>query len=82
MILGKKLASKNALVLTSSKVGFSSSHKFESVYKPILHNFNAGPGTLPKEVMAKLQANLLDYKGLGISVIEMSHRQAEFAELA
>ena len=47
----------------------------------ILHNFNAGPGALPKAGMKRAQEGLLDYKGTGISVLEMSHRQAEFQEL-
>lgn len=42
------------------------------------HNFNAGPAGLPLEVMQQAQAELLDYKGTGMSVIEMSHRSKEF----
>lgn len=42
------------------------------------HNFNAGPAGLPLEVMQQAQAELLDYKGSGMSVIEMSHRSKEF----
>ena len=44
----------------------------------IKHNFNAGPSRLPPAVMERAQEELLDYKGLGISVLEMSHRQKEF----
>lgn len=42
------------------------------------HNFNAGPAGLPLEVMQQAQAELLDYKGTGMSVVEMSHRSKEF----
>lgn len=42
------------------------------------HNFNAGPAGLPLEVMLQAQAELLDYKGTGMSIIEMSHRSKEF----
>lgn len=42
------------------------------------HNFNAGPAGLPLEVMQQAQAELLDYKGTGMSIIEMSHRSKEF----
>jgi phosphoserine aminotransferase len=42
------------------------------------HNFNAGPAGLPLEVMQTAQAELLDYKGTGMSIIEMSHRSKEF----
>jgi phosphoserine aminotransferase len=43
-----------------------------------VHNFNAGPAVLPLEVLQKAQAELLDYKGTGMSVMEISHRSKEF----
>ncbi|HYY08191.1 MAG TPA: 3-phosphoserine/phosphohydroxythreonine transaminase [Actinomycetota bacterium] len=43
-----------------------------------LHNFCAGPCTLPLEVLEEAQAELLDYRGSGMSVIEMSHRSPEY----
>ena len=43
-----------------------------------VHNFNAGPGALPLEVLQQAQAELLDFKGTGMSVMEMSHRSKEF----
>lgn len=42
------------------------------------HNMNAGPGALPLEVLQEAQAELLDFKGTGMSVMEMSHRSKEF----
>jgi phosphoserine aminotransferase len=42
------------------------------------HNFNAGPAGLPLEVMQQAQSELLDYKGTGMSIMEMSHRSKEF----
>lgn len=39
-----------------------------------IHNFSAGPSTLPTAVMAEMQEDLLSYKGCGMSVMEMSHR--------
>jgi phosphoserine aminotransferase len=41
-------------------------------------NFNAGPAALPLPVLEKMQAEMLDYRGTGMSVMEMSHRSAEF----
>ncbi len=41
-------------------------------------NFSAGPATLPLEVLKKAQEELIDYKGTGMSVMEMSHRSKEF----
>lgn len=42
------------------------------------HNFNAGPAVLPLEVLQQAQAELLDFKGTGMSVMEISHRSKEF----
>jgi len=42
------------------------------------HNFCAGPAALPEPVLARAQAELLDWRGLGCSVMEVSHRSAEF----
>ena len=41
-------------------------------------NFNAGPAALPPPVLEKVQAELLDYQGRGMSIMEMSHRSKEF----
>jgi len=46
------------------------------------HNFSAGPAALPTEVLEEAQAELLDYKGTGTSVMEISHRGKVFMELA
>ncbi len=41
-------------------------------------NFAAGPSTMPLEVLQEAQAELLNYKGTGMSVMEMSHRSKAF----
>ncbi len=41
-------------------------------------NFNPGPAALPIEVLQQAQAEMLDYKGTGMSVMEISHRSKEF----
>jgi len=43
-----------------------------------VYNFNAGPAVLPEEVLLEAQADLFNYKGMGLSVMEMSHRSKEF----
>jgi phosphoserine aminotransferase len=43
-----------------------------------VYNFNAGPGVLPLEVLKQAQTELLDFKGTGMSVMEISHRSKEF----
>jgi phosphoserine aminotransferase len=45
------------------------------------HNFNAGPAVLPRSVLEEAQAEMLNYKGTGMSVMEMSHRSKPFEEL-
>jgi phosphoserine aminotransferase len=41
-------------------------------------NFNAGPAMLPPAVLEQVQAELRDYRGSGMSIMEMSHRSREF----
>jgi len=43
-----------------------------------VHNFNPGPAVLPVEVLQQAQAEMLDYKNTGMSVMEISHRSKEF----
>lgn len=45
------------------------------------YNFCAGPAMLPAAVMQKAQEELLDWNGLGVSVMEVSHRSKEFIAL-
>ncbi|MGA7180575.1 MAG: 3-phosphoserine/phosphohydroxythreonine transaminase [Thiobacillaceae bacterium] len=47
-----------------------------------IHNFSAGPAVLPKEVLLQAQAELPDWHGSGMSVMEMSHRGKEFMGIA
>ena len=39
-----------------------------------VYNFSAGPAVLPEEVLKQAAEEMLDYKGSGMSVMEMSHR--------
>ena len=45
-------------------------------------NFSAGPAMLPFDVLEEVQSDLIDYKGSGMSVMEMSHRSKEFIGIA
>ncbi len=45
-------------------------------------NFSAGPATLPEEVLRQAAAEMLDWHGSGMSVMEMSHRDREFMSIA
>jgi len=44
-------------------------------------NFNAGPGALPLPVLQRIREELLDWRGSGMSVMEMSHRSPEFESI-
>ncbi|MDX9868332.1 MAG: 3-phosphoserine/phosphohydroxythreonine transaminase [Kiritimatiellia bacterium] len=43
-----------------------------------VYNFSAGPAVMPLEVLQEAQADLVDYKGSGMSIMEMSHRGKEY----
>ena len=46
-----------------------------------VYNFSAGPAVLPEEVLKEAQAEMLDYKNTGMSVMEMSHRSKAFDQI-
>ncbi len=43
-----------------------------------VYNFSAGPSVLPEAALAKAEAELMDYNGSGMSIMEMSHRSSYF----
>ena len=46
-----------------------------------IHNFNAGPAALPLAVLEEIQEELLDFKGSGMSILEISHRSKWFDDV-
>ena len=46
-----------------------------------VYNFSAGPAVLPEDVLKEAAAEMLDYKGCGMSVMEMSHRSQVFDDI-
>ena len=46
-----------------------------------VYNFYAGPATLPLPALKKAQEELLDFKGTGMSLMEISHRSKQYAEM-
>lgn len=46
------------------------------------YNFSAGPAVLPEAVLCQAQEELLDWRGCGLSVMEMSHRGKDFVAIA
>ena len=45
-------------------------------------NFSAGPATLPEAVLRQAQAEMMEWNGVGASIVEISHRSAEFMAMA
>ncbi len=46
-----------------------------------VHNFNAGPSALPLAVLEEIRAEIPDWQGTGMSILEISHRSKEFQNL-
>ena len=46
-----------------------------------LHNFNAGPSILPKNIFEKASKSILNLNGYGLSILEISHRSNEFKDI-
>ncbi len=46
-----------------------------------VYNFSAGPSMLPEEVLKKAQSEMVEYGASGMSVMEMSHRSADYKEI-
>ena len=51
------------------------------MYKRQVYNFSAGPAVLPEEVLREAAEEMLDYRGTGMSVMEMSHRSKAFDDI-
>ncbi|MCY4276723.1 MAG: 3-phosphoserine/phosphohydroxythreonine transaminase [Gammaproteobacteria bacterium] len=47
-----------------------------------VHNFTGGPAALPEAVLQRASNELMDFRGMGASVMEISHRSAEFSRIA
>ncbi|HEV2196424.1 MAG TPA: 3-phosphoserine/phosphohydroxythreonine transaminase [Candidatus Acidoferrum sp.] len=61
---------------TSGKMTFAPTTTPRAAKRAI--NFNAGPAALPLPVLERIREELLDYRGTGMSVMELSHRSPEF----
>ena len=46
-----------------------------------VYNFSAGPAVLPEEVLREMADEMMDYRGTGMSVMEMSHRSQAYADI-
>ncbi len=71
-------ATKQAATPQTTKAGGTSPNASLPHTTKRAFNFNAGPAALPLPVLERIREELLDYRGTGMSVMEMSHRSAEF----
>jgi phosphoserine aminotransferase len=55
--------------------------KGDSIMGKRIFNFNAGPAALPLPVLQEMQSEFVDYKGSGMSILEMSHRSKWFDDV-
>ena len=46
-----------------------------------VYNFSAGPVVMPEEVLREASEEMMDYRGCGMSVMEMSHRSRDFQDI-
>ena len=54
----------------------------EPAQRQRLHNFSAGPGTLPEEVLLEVKSELPVYDDVGASIMEISHRSPAYTDVA
>src|SRR5215467_4172085 len=68
--ISQQAVSREEMTILSPGAAATSLHR--------VHNFNAGPSALPLAVLERIREELLDWRGSGMSVMEMSHRSPEF----
>ena len=71
---------KTSILINQSSQHLSLIHIW-AYFMSRVYNFAAGPAVLPEEVLKEAAAEMLDYKGTGMSVMEMSHRSKAFEEI-
>ena len=67
--------------MTASAAVAEALFKFRRYIMARVYNFSAGPSMLPESVLKTAAAEMLDYKGTGESVMEMSHRSKEYGAI-
>ena len=54
----------------------------KSPWPAVIHNLNPGPAKVCPEVLQKYHSEFFDYQGTGCNIMEFSHRQKEFTDVA
>ncbi len=81
-VLSKKKRNNGTSSNTKTVMITSASSSNSSNNNNRKYNFSAGPAMLPLDVLEEAQKDLVDYKGTGMSVLEMSHRGKDFMSIA
>jgi phosphoserine aminotransferase len=76
LVLARIFQRKELPIVSSTTVTESVKRNYSGVKRA--YNFNAGPAALPLSVLERIREELLDWRGTGMSVMEMSHRSPEF----
>ena len=76
----KTLDFRKALPYTRKRIALITGGFFEMKYGRVF-NFSAGPAMMPEEVLEDIAAEVLNYRGSGMSVMEMSHRSKVFQDI-
>src|SRR5699024_7005415 len=80
---GRTVGRINGAGRTQRSVATAMSSPLPSEALPVrVHNFAAGPAALPLEVLERAQSEFTDFNGLGMSVMEISHRSKDFVAVA
>lgn len=68
----------------TQKIAMINHHEEEGVVANMTrraYNFNAGPAAIPLEVLQQAQEELLEFRGIGMSIMEISHRSKEYEQV-
>eukprot|EP00434_Breviolum_minutum_P023523 symbB.v1.2.020750.t1/scaffold1763.1/size102666/5 len=76
------IGESNPLHYCSEILPVSKSNLLRNMAEGRVYNFSAGPSVMPLEVLEEVQREMVNYKGCGMSVMEMSHRSKEFMAIA
>jgi phosphoserine aminotransferase len=76
LVLARIYQREELPIVSSTTVSEHAERQYRGVKRA--YNFNAGPAALPLSVLERIREELLDWRGTGMSVMEMSHRSPEF----
>ena len=79
-VVGKKVVARKSAVASNARRASVAVRAAAATERKF--NFSAGPACLPLDVLEECKEDLINYKGTGMSVMEMSHRGKDFMKIA